>query len=170
MFSLICAWTNGWVHNRDAIELIMTSLYCLASCWTTLVTVMVWWWWWSVGTTGLRVTWMIHWDSTPADKRRNNNVIMASKRRFDVIMTSLWRHYDVIMTSLLRLAGANGVSAGSSLARDYMSTKKQCWLLTNDVPWHSPGGNFCRKCWFHQPLKVIWNYAPCSHISLGQIV
>ena len=26
MFSLICAWPNGWANNRDAIALIMTSL------------------------------------------------------------------------------------------------------------------------------------------------
>ena len=26
MFSLICAWINGWLINREAIKLIMTSL------------------------------------------------------------------------------------------------------------------------------------------------
>ena len=36
MFSLICAWTNGWVNNRgviwDAIALIMTSLSVFTKC------------------------------------------------------------------------------------------------------------------------------------------
>ena len=73
IFSLTCAWTNGWVNNRDAGDLRRNRAH-----YDVTVMSLEWWWWLIVFTVSV-----LHFS---IQTRRSNNAIITSKqghRRFE---------------------------------------------------------------------------------------
>ena len=102
-FSLICAWTNGWVNNRHAGDLRRHR----ANYDVTVMKEYIPFWFWDImacfrkwpmvvpfGESKARVG-PFSVDNAPADTRCNNNIIITSKRRCDVIIRFLLRRVSV---------------------------------------------------------------------------
>ena len=94
IFSLICAWINGWVNNREAGDLrrhhahydVIVMSYLAGDNWFS-------------DAPGLLIFTLSY--HPPLNTWRNNNVVITSKRRHFDVITSKWCRLYIITTSLL---------------------------------------------------------------------
>ena len=120
MLSFICAWTNRWVHIRDAGDLRRHRVHCD-------VTVMLIWCW------GQKIPWLLG---------RNHSCWCLGSLRRQVIrsqcINSLWPSDDIWRQrygSTLAQVMACCLTAPSH----YLN---QWWLIISEVQWHSSEDNF----------------------------
>ena len=130
MFSLISAWINSWVNNREAGDLRrhrthygVTVMITASRCNILMMCVSMWY--------------------TPAGTRRNDNVITSKRRRrrrFDVMKTLSLRHYPLGLYLSL-----NRIDHSRSNVSLFYQTGHDKWLHVRVSFWNT--NTDCNGCW-----------------------